>query len=61
MYGNMSIDGHGIHREHKVKYLGLIIGETLSWKDHVDYIITSLFKFYGICKKIKKMYRKSLN
>ena len=53
MYDNMSIDGHVIHREHKVKYLGLIIDETLSWKDHVDYVITSLSKFYGIFNKIK--------
>ena len=53
MYDNMSIGGHVIHREHKVKYLGLIIDETLSWKDHVDYIITSLSKFYGIFNKIK--------
>ena len=53
MYDNMSIDGHVIHREHKVKYLGLIIDETLSWKDHVDYVITSLSKFYGIFNEIK--------
>ena len=31
-----------------MKYLGLIIDETLSWRDHVDYIIASLSKFYGI-------------
>ena len=44
---------HIIHREHKIKYLGLIIDETLSWRDHVDYIIASLSKFYGIFNKIK--------
>ena len=54
MFDNMSIDGHVIHREHKVKYLGLIIDETLSWKNHVDYIITSLSKYDGIFTKIKQ-------
>ena len=52
-YDKISIDGHIIHREHKIKYLGLIIDETLSWRDHVDYIIASLSKFYGIFNKIK--------
>ena len=52
-YDKISIDGHIIHREHNIKYLGLIIDETLSWRDHVDYTIATLSKFYGIFNKIK--------
>ena len=55
MYDKMSIDGHIILREYKVKYLGLMIDETLSWQGHVEYIIASLSKFYGIFNKIKHM------
>ena len=55
MYDKMSIDDSIILRENKVKYLGLIIDETLSWQDHIDYIIASLSKFYGIFNKIKHM------
>ena len=53
MYDNISIDGHIIHREHEIKYLGLIIDETWSWRDHEDHIITSLSKFDGIFNEIK--------
>ena len=55
MYDKMSIDDSVILRENKVKYLGLIIDETLSWQGHIDYIIASLSKFYGIFNKIKHM------
>ena len=53
MYNRMTINGNIIHQENKVKYLGLMIDETLSWKDHIDYLIASLSKFYGIFNKIK--------
>ena len=32
-----------------------MIDETLSWQGHVEYIIASLSKFYGIFNKIKHM------
>ena len=38
MYDKMSIDGHIFLREYKVKYLGLMIDKTLSWRGHVEYI-----------------------
>ena len=53
MYNIMTINGNVIHRENKVKYLGLMIDEKLSWKDHIDYLIVSLSKFYGLFNKIK--------
>ena len=55
MYDKMTINGNVIHRENKVKYLGLIIDEKLSWRDHTDYLIASLSTFYGISKKIRHL------
>ena len=53
MYDKMTINGNVSHREDKVKYLGLIIDEKLSWKDHADYLIASLSKFYEILNTIE--------
>ena len=53
MFDKMTTNGNDIHRENKVKYLGLMIDEKLSWKDHLDYFIASLSKFYVIFNKIK--------
>ena len=47
MYNKMTINGNVIHREKKVKYLGLMTDEKLSWKDHIEYLIVSLSKFMG--------------
>ena len=55
MYDKMSIDDSVILRENKVKYLGLIIDETWSWQGHIDYIIASLSKSFGIFNKLKHM------
>ena len=38
MYNKMAINGNIILRENKVKYLGLMIDEKLSGKDHIDYL-----------------------
>ena len=53
MYDKMTINGNVIHNENKVKYLGLMIDEKLSCKNHIDYLIVSLSKFYGIFNKIQ--------
>ena len=53
MYNKMTINGNATHWENKVKHLGLMIDEKLGWKDHIDYLIVSLSKFYGIFDKIK--------
>ena len=39
------------YKEIKPTYLP--IDEKLSWKDHIDYLIISLSKFYGVFNKIK--------
>jgi hypothetical protein len=37
----LSIDDHILEREDRHKYLGVIINETLSWADHIDYVRTN--------------------
>ena len=53
MYDKMKINGKVIHRGNKIKYLGPIIDEKLSWKDSIDYLVAPMSKFYGIFNKIK--------
>ena len=42
-----------ISRVHTTKYLGLILDETLSWKDHIIQLCRGLSKFFGIFKRIR--------
>ena len=42
-----------IKRVHKAKYLGLVIDDKLSWKEHVGYISTKIRRNIGIMKRIK--------
>ena len=37
------------------KYLGVIINETLSWGDHVDYISTKVNQRLGILRRIRHL------
>ena len=37
------------------KYLGVIINETLSWSDHVDYISTKINQRLGILRRIRHL------
>ena len=42
-----------IKRVHKMKYLGLVIDDKLSWKEHIGYISTKIRQNIGIMKHIK--------
>ena len=37
-----------------VKYLGVLIGSTLSWKHHIDYIVCKISKTVGIIANIRR-------
>ena len=37
------------------KYLGVIVNETLTWRDHVDYISTKVNQLLGILRRIKHL------
>ena len=35
------------------KYLGIIIDDKLTWKEHIDYVYKNIVKFVGIFYRIK--------
>ena len=56
---NIDIDGIFIQRVAHTKYLGVVIDEKLSWNEHVNYVCSSLIKFFGIFGKIKHFMNKN--
>ena len=48
------LDGCQIRRVKSVKYLGLIVDDTLTWAEHVDYISTKISKNIGIIKHVRR-------
>ena len=48
-----SVDGCQIRRVKSVKYLGLIVDDTLAWDEHVDYTSTKMSKNIGIVKRVR--------
>ena len=51
----LSIDEHVFGRESSYKYLGVIVNETLSWADHIDYVQKKVLKRLGVLKRIKHL------
>ena len=50
---NISVDSCQIRRVKSVKYLVLIVDDTLTWDEHVDYISTKISRNIGIIKCIR--------
>ena len=56
------LDNINISRTNTAKFLGVIIDETLSWKNHINYIKGKISKNIGIIKRLKyKLPEKTLN
>ena len=51
---NINIDGEIINETSKTKFLGVIIDNKLSWKDHILYISGKLAKGTGVILKARK-------
>ena len=49
----LRINSGPIRRVHKAKYLGLVINDKLSWKEHIGYISTKSRRNMGMMKRIK--------
>ena len=49
----IQLNGKILKRENCIKYLGIFIDSTLSWKDHVEYISKKIRKSIGILSKIR--------
>ena len=50
---NVEISGKSITRVRKVKSLGLLIDEHLTWKDHVDETVKKISKAIGALKRVR--------
>ena len=50
---NTSLNGISIEKCCKVKYLGLILDETLNWKTHVQHVQKKLLCAVGIIAKLR--------
>ena len=48
----LRISNHLIKRVHKAKYLGLVIDDKLSWKEHIGYISTKIRRNISNVSKI---------
>ena len=47
------LDGKQLHRVTKTKFLGVIIDENLSWKNHIDAISKTISRNIGVINKVK--------
>ena len=49
------IDGCLISQVNKIKFLGVIIDDRLTWSEHISYISRKISKSIGILKKVAKL------
>ena len=49
-----------IHRCDTVKYIGLMMDEQLNWKNHIDFLLKNIMKYFGIFNNIKGFISKPL-
>ena len=45
--------GKTLERAAKLSYLGVVLEENLSWKDHVEYVITKVSRRLGLLSRIR--------
>ena len=49
----ITIHGKDVHRTDKIKYLGILIDEHLTWKPHITEICNSLRRYFSIFYNIR--------
>ena len=47
------VQGHTVKRVYKAKYLGIVIDNKLTWKDHIDYVSLKIKRNLGIMKRVR--------
>ena len=50
----ITIGKYTIHEVEQTKYLGVILDNKLSWKQHIEYLITKLSQAAGVIYKLRK-------
>ena len=51
----IEISNTGLERVNKFKHLGVLLDNTLSWKDHVEYIDNKISSRLGILRRARKI------
>ena len=54
-FGNLpaiGIDDHLTKRVHKTKYLGIIVDDSLTWNERIDFISTKIKHNVGMIKRV---------
>ena len=49
---NLSLDGHTIKQVRVYKFLGIQINDTLTWKDHIDFIISKASRQINLLRRL---------
>ena len=47
------VQGHTVKHVYKAKYLGIVIDDKLTWKDHIDYVSLKIKRNLGIMKRVR--------
>ena len=50
---NTNISSYSLEREQCVKYLGVMIGESLSWKHHISFVCSRISRNTGVISKLE--------
>ena len=56
-YISLQIDGEAIAEVFKSKFLGVIIDNKLSWKDHISFVCSKIARGIGVIIKTRKLLR----
>ena len=54
---SLQIDGEAIAEINKSKFLGVIIDNKLSWKDHISFVCRKVVRGIGVIIKARKVLR----
>ena len=57
---NISIDNIQIERVHSFNFLGILLDETLSWKNHAIMIVNKISRVTGILYRLKNLFSKEI-
>jgi len=52
---NITVDGSILKRVSQTTFLGIVLDEKLTWKNHINYIYPKISKIIGILYKTKRL------
>lgn len=52
---DVSLNGVAIKRSYSFKYLGVVLDQTLSFNEHIDYVKKKVSKFTGMLSRVRPL------